>query len=123
MRRRIPPIACSTSGFNDALAVATKVGNDPSGDLPKYLARRQAQAGKFDDAWKTLGPLPTRDRIAGEYDLIVRQVQAGQADTLPARIDAMPSPYERAVADIGVAATLLQRPFAGILRAYRPKED
>jgi len=91
--------------------------------LPNYIARRQAQAGQFDDAWKTLGPLSTRQRITGVYDLIVRQVQAGQADALPARIDAMPSPHERALADIGVAAALLQRPFTGMLRAYRPKEQ
>jgi hypothetical protein len=87
------------------------------------VARRLAQAGRFADGWKTLAPLPARARLRGEYDLIVPQVRAGQTDGLASRIDALGLPCERALADIAVGATLLDRPFVGSLRIYAPKED
>jgi hypothetical protein len=109
--------------FDEALAAAPRARDDNYKGLPTYVARRQAQAGRFAEAWKTLAALPARARLRGEYDLIVRQVRATQTDGLAARIDAIGLPSERALADIAVGATLLNRPFVGMLRAYAPKED
>ena len=56
-----------------------------------------------------------RNRVDGEYDLIVQQVEAGQVDGLVARIIAMKSPSTSGakLSIIGVAAALLGRLFDG----------
>jgi hypothetical protein len=42
---------------------------------------------------------------------------------LDSRIDALISPAERALADIAVGATLLDRPFVGMLRMYKVRGE
>ena len=49
--------------------------------------------------------------------------RAGQINGLDSRIDALISPAERALADIAVGATLLDRPFVGMLRMYKVRGE
>ena len=107
--------------FTEALAAAGKTRADPEKSILLKIARRQAEAGKFDEAWETLRTVPTRNRLRGLYPLVVQQVRAGRMDDLAAHIDALPTANERALGDIAAAATLQGHPFAGNLRTFDPK--
>jgi hypothetical protein len=112
-----------TGHFEQALAEAAKDTADDSKFLLRDISRRQSNAGKFDDAWQTIAPMPMRTRMLAEYYIIVEQTRTGQTTGLAERIDAMPNPNERALANLAAAGALMGNPYAGALRMYKPTEE
>jgi hypothetical protein len=106
--------------FDQAVAAMADMKDDRYGGIPIYIALRQAEAGRFDDAWLMALRVPMRRRIELEYQLAVRQVQAGQLANVSARVDAAKSAHERAVLDLAIAQALLGRPYQGNFRRLRP---
>jgi hypothetical protein len=72
--------------FDDAVAAIGAAKADKYGMFPTYISHREADVGRFDDAWKMTGRIPTKMRINLEYCLIIQQVHAGQSATISTRL-------------------------------------
>jgi hypothetical protein len=108
--------------FDQAIAAASHV-DDTYGNLAAHIARREADGGKFDDAWKLIARVPPGDRVRSEYAMAVREVQAGRESAMADRVKSLSTPQEKAMVELAVGQTLVGKEFFGDLRAYRPKDE
>jgi hypothetical protein len=109
--------------FDDALAALADAGPDKYGITLRYITHRMLRAGKIDKAWQAVAAVPGPRNAGGVCDAIVQETLAGRSAELAGRIDALPSPLERATADFEVAATLSGRPYQGLLGIFKASED
>jgi hypothetical protein len=109
--------------LDDAMAADAKNPDIQYRSVAVLIARRLAAAGRVDEAWKLAGSLTPRYRVFAEYALAVEQTRAGRLDDLNARADAARTPQERALIDLAVSQTLAGKPYAGMLKVYRPNDD
>jgi hypothetical protein len=109
--------------FDRAVAALVRARDDDYGLFPAYIARREAAAGKWDEAWKLAASVPNLERIRLDYVLAVGEVKAGKESELLGRVDALKTPQERAMVDLATAQALLGREYFGQCRTFRTRDD
>jgi hypothetical protein len=108
---------------NAVSALSLSRADEEYGPLHVTVGWALAKAGRFDEAWKLSAKTATGGRIMLEYRLTVAEVGAHREKQVAARVNGLPSAYEKAMVELAIAQAMTDQTYRGDFRVFRARDE